>query len=111
MVTAVAACLVSLGVNAVEFTDQQARQFFNDKGCNGCHAVEETRLAPTFRLIAGRYAGGNREVIDQLAQKIRFGGAGNWGIVPMVSNPRVTPDEAHAIAVWILNLRGPAAGK
>ena len=35
------------------------------------------------------------------------GGAGNWGVVPMVHSEHVTPEEARVIAAWILDLRGP----
>jgi cytochrome c len=89
---------------AAELTDQQARSFLNAKGCNACHAVEQVHLAPSFRTISLRYAGAPSDAVDDLVQKIIYGGAGNWGVVPMISNPKITPTEAQAIASWIILL-------
>jgi cytochrome c len=89
---------------AAELDDGQARVLFNTKGCNGCHAIEQMHLAPSFRSISVRYAGASADTVDDLAQKILHGGAGNWGLVPMISNPGVTPAEAQAIATWIILL-------
>jgi len=85
-------------------TDEQAKKLFNSRSCNACHAVDETRLGPAFRTVALRYRDGSAETVDWLATKIVQGGAGVWGNVPMVSNPSVPPDEAKAIARWILAL-------
>jgi cytochrome c len=89
---------------AGELSDQQARAFFNDEGCNACHAVDQLHLAPSFRTISQRYAGAPSDTVDDLAQKIIHGGAGNWGVVPMISNPKITAAEARAIAAWIILL-------
>jgi cytochrome c len=89
---------------AAELTDQQARAFFNAKGCNACHAVDQVRLAPSFRTISLRYAGTPSDTVENLAEKIIHGGAGNWGVVPMISNPKVSPNEAQVIAGWIVHL-------
>jgi cytochrome c len=108
---AVMATLVWAGAgSAAELTDGQARHFFNEKGCNGCHDIEEAHLAPSFRSVSSRYSGDKDGRMEELAQKIIHGGAGNWGVVPMISNPKVTPEEARAVASWILtfNVRHPA---
>jgi cytochrome c len=89
---------------ADELSDRQARAFFNDKGCNACHAVDQVHLGPSFRTISQRYAGAPSDTVDDLAQKIIHGGAGNWGMVPMISNPKITPAEARAISAWIILL-------
>ena len=85
-------------------TDAAAKKIFNDRSCNACHAVDETRIGPAYRSIGLRYRANGAEAVDWLATKIISGGAGSWGSVPMVSNPAVAPDEARAIARWILDL-------
>ncbi len=86
-------------------SDAAARAFFGDHSCNACHEVDELRIGPTYRDVAIRYAGDDREArADWLAQKIIHGGAGSWGTVPMVTNPNVTQQKARAIAGWILAL-------
>ena len=89
-------------------TDAEAKKLFNLRSCNACHAVDETRLGPAFRTVALRYHDTSPRTVDWLATKIVQGGAGVWGNVPMISNPALPPDEARAIARWILSLPPPS---
>lgn len=99
-----AVALTTAPLRAGELNDTQAKAMFNDKGCNACHAVDETRIGPAYRDIATRYADDRVAAEDRLSVKIRYGGAGAWGIVPMISNPGVSADEAGELARWILSL-------
>lgn len=92
---------------AADLTDSDARKFFNAKGCNACHGVEEMRIGPSYRMIAARYAQGTGGAGETLSWKIRYGGAGAWGTVPMVGNSRVSQQEAAAAARWILAQYSP----
>lgn len=85
-------------------TDLQAKSFLNEKGCNACHAIDELRLGPNFRSVAKMRADGSEQPSEFLALKIRNGGGGAWGVVPMVANPQVSDAEARSIANWILSL-------
>ena len=91
-------------------TDAEAKKLFSARSCNACHEVDELRIGPAYRTVALRYRNGPPETVDWLAAKIIGGGAGSWGNVPMIGNPAMTPDEARAIARWILDL-GPAQPK
>ena len=72
--------------------------------CYACHAQTEARIGPSYRMIAARHAA-RRDVMEEvLAWKIIEGGAGNWGVVPMVANEKVSLEEARAVARWILEL-------
>jgi cytochrome c len=72
--------------------------------CYACHHLTATLLGPSYQAIAGLH-GPRREVMGEvLAHKIIAGGAGNWGVVPMVPNPQVSAEEARVIADWILQL-------
>jgi cytochrome c len=101
---ACAALLHSSVGHADELSDAAARSFLNAKGCNACHAVDEVRIGPPFRNVARRYAGADDAVAESLMRKIRFGGAGAWGVIPMSSNPQLTDEELAAIARWLLHL-------
>ena len=74
--------------------------------CGACHAVTETLIGPPYQAIALRHAPRKAVMEDVLVQKIILGGGGNWGVVPMVPNEHVTPEEARMMAQWILNLDG-----
>ena len=64
--------------------------------CTACHAIDKKLVGPGFQEIAKKHAG----KADYLAGKIKAGGAGVWGAIPM---PAQTLSEADAkvIAAWI----------
>lgn len=93
------------GAAVDEFDAAAARHFFNEHGCNACHALDEQRIGPSYRAVSARYRSSvGSEVEDVLVHKVLHGGAGAWGYVPMVSNPRVPPAAARAAVRWILTL-------
>jgi cytochrome c len=64
--------------------------------CTACHGVDKKIVGPGFNEIAKKHAG----KADYLAGKIKSGGSGVWGPVPMP--PQSLPDaDAKAIAAWI----------
>ena len=73
--------------------------------CNACHAMEQPLIGPPYRAIAARHGARAAFTEAALAHKIILGGGGNWGVVPMVPNEHVTPEEARAMAHWILQLQ------
>ena len=64
--------------------------------CTACHAHDRKVVGPSFAEIAKKHAG----KADYLAGKIRAGGAGVWGPVPMP--PQTAPDgDIKTIANWL----------
>ncbi len=94
---AVISLLACLPVPAVAADDAALAR---SKKCMNCHAVGEKLVGPAFKDVAARYAN-DKEAEDRLAKKIREGGAGAWGVVPMPTND-VTPAEARELAHWVL---------
>jgi cytochrome c len=76
--------------------------------CDECHAIKEARIGPPFLAVAARYAGEKQAAVNRLALKIVYGGAGNWGTIPMIPNERISMADARAISRWIMDL-GPGA--
>ncbi len=75
------------------------------QGCVACHAVDAQVLGPAFRAIAKKHA--NRaDIVPYLQEKIRSGGTGVWGSIPMPAQS-LTGDEARAIADWIATGANP----
>ncbi len=72
------------------------------RNCMACHAVDRKLVGPAFKDVAKKYAG-QKDVADKLASKIRQGGSGVWGAVPMPANTQVTEAEAKKLAAWILS--------
>ena len=68
-------------------------------GCTACHGIEGPRVGPGFRDV-GRKHGARGDAVAYLNDKIRSGGAGTWGNVPMP--PQSLPEaDALALARWI----------
>jgi cytochrome c551/c552 len=72
-----------------------------EKGCAGCHALDERLVGPSFREIAARY-GTDPEAAQKLRVKIRNGGQGAWGQVPMPPHPDLAEAELERLAGWVL---------
>jgi cytochrome c len=94
---AVAAIALSLASGSVLASDELARA----KNCQACHAAERKMVGPSYKDIAARYAK-ERDAATRLARKIRDGGVGVWGQIPMPANPQVSEAEALTLARWIL---------
>ena len=69
--------------------------------CMGCHAPDSRIVGPSFREIAARYAG-DGGAAQKLAAKIKAGGAGVWGQVPMPPHPGLSDAELQQLAGWVL---------
>ena len=73
------------------------------KNCLACHAVKEKVVGPALKEVAAKYAGQD-DAANRLADKIRQGGVGVWGQVPMPPND-VTAAEAKVLADWVLAMK------
>lgn len=72
--------------------------------CMACHQVERKVVGPSYKEIAAKYRS-QADAADYLAKKIRAGGAGVWGAMPMPAQPHVSEAEAKKLAEYLLNLK------
>ena len=79
-------------------------ELYKTKNCFACHRIDRTTLGPSFRNIAAKYVD-DKGADVKLANKIREGGVGAWGQVPMPAQAQVTEAEALTLARWILELK------
>ncbi|QHJ00699.1 c-type cytochrome [Xylophilus rhododendri] len=93
------ALLLAIAAPAARADETLARQ----RNCMACHTVERKVVGPAFKAVAAKYAG-QKGMADVLARKIRQGGGGVWGPVPMPANPQVSEADAKQLAGWILGL-------
>lgn len=56
----------------------------NKAGCMACHAKDKKLVGPSFKDIAAKYKG--QDATARLMDKVRKGGSGAWGPVPMAPN-------------------------
>ena len=70
------------------------------KNCMTCHAVDKKLVGPSYKDVAAKYKA-DKSAVATLAAKIKSGGKGNWGQIPMPPN-NVTEDEAKKLATWVM---------
>jgi cytochrome c len=80
-VSAVAAAVLALGSGAA-FADGEAA--LTKSGCMACHAKDKKLVGPSFKDIAAKYKG--QDVAAKLFDKVRKGGSGVFGPIPMSPN-------------------------
>lgn len=73
--------------------------------CVACHTVDAKRVGPAYKDVATKYRG-DSGAPAKLFDKVRVGGAGNWGEVPMLPHPadKISDDDLKASIKWILAL-------
>jgi cytochrome c len=76
-------------------------ELYKTKNCFACHRIDRNHLGPSFKSIAAKYVD-DKGAEARLATKIREGGVGVWGQVPMPPQAQVTEAEAVTLVRWIL---------
>lgn len=70
-------------------------------GCAACHAMERKMVGPSWKDVAAKYKGDARAA-ESLAARIRAGGKGVWGQVPMPPQTKVSDADLKTILAWVL---------
>jgi cytochrome c len=96
-----AATAASASTGARSENHAGARELLGRHACTTCHGVEQRIVGPGFVEVGGRYRD-RADAAAYLAARIRNGGTGAWGQVPMPAQPGVAEADAAAIAQWIL---------
>lgn len=73
----------------------------NRYACSGCHGMTAKVVGPGFTEVAARYKG-QQDARTQLAARIKGGGAGVWGQIPMPPQPAITDAELSSVVDWLL---------
>ncbi|WP_316151818.1 c-type cytochrome [Cupriavidus sp. BIC8F] len=71
--------------------------------CMACHAMDRKLVGPSFVDIAGKYKG--QDAHAALARKVKAGGQGAWGSVPMPPQPQIPDSDVQAMVGWILEAK------
>lgn len=96
--------LVFLTTAASSIAGGSAEALAQKSGCLMCHGIDKKVLGPSYKDVAAKYKG-DKSAEAKLIQKVKVGGAGNWGSVPMPANsPQVKDDDIKTIVQWILTL-------
>jgi cytochrome c len=98
------AVAVILGIAAVALAaPSQANEALAKKhNCFACHAVDKKLVGPAYKDVAAKYAK-DPSAQAKLAEKVKKGGQGVWGQVPMPPNGQVPDADVQALVKWILS--------
>jgi cytochrome c len=69
--------------------------------CMGCHAVDRKLVGPSFQQVAAKYKG-DKEAPAKLAHKVKDGGSGVWGMIPMPAHPSMSDADIRTVVAWVL---------
>ena len=72
--------------------------------CTACHAVDKKLVGPAYKDVAKKYAG-NAKAEAMLEEKVKKGGVGVWGQVPMPPNVNVKDADIKTLVKWVLSLK------
>lgn len=71
-------------------------------GCMACHGVKNKIVGPGYNEVVARYKD-QPDAESRLIAKVKAGGQGVWGSIPMPPNAHVADDDLKTIVQWILN--------
>jgi cytochrome c len=101
MVAAAGSLLVATQAGAVDAAAAQA--LAQKSGCLACHSVDKKIIGPAYKDVAAKYKG-QKDAEAKLIDKVKKGGSGTWGPMPMPANsPQVKDDDIKTLVQWVLS--------
>jgi cytochrome c len=96
MISALAATAVMLSAPAMANLELAKKS-----NCMACHAVDKKVVGPSYQDVAKKYAG-DKTAEAKLIEKVKKGGSGVWGPVPMAPNAAVKDEDIKTLVKWVL---------
>src|SRR5258706_15993337 len=84
-------------------SDAVATPLLAKYNCQACHTVDKKLVGPSYKEVAAKYAG-DSTAAAKLEQKVKNGGSGVWGAIPMPPN-NVPDADVKTLVEWILVLK------
>ncbi|HZV54799.1 MAG TPA: c-type cytochrome [Rhodocyclaceae bacterium] len=69
--------------------------------CLACHTADKKLVGPAYQDVAKKYAG-DKSAEAKLVEKVKKGGVGVWGNVPMPPNANVKDEDIKTLVKWVL---------
>ena len=95
-------CL-SVSVAALSPVAHASLQLAQKGGCIGCHATDKKLVGPSYKDVADKYKG-QKDASAKLFDKVRHGGTGVWGTIPMPPSgaDKLSDADLKAVIEWVL---------
>jgi cytochrome c len=100
------AVVLALGVAAgtLGFAAHAQEDLAKKHNCFACHAVDKKVVGPSYKDVAAKYRS-DPKAAEKLFEKVKKGGSGVWGPVPMPPNAAVPDADIHKLVSWVLSLK------
>jgi len=99
LVLAASAALLATGAQALDAA--AAKALAAKSACMACHAVDRKMVGPSYKDVAAKHKG-QADAVAKVAARIKSGGSGMYGPVPMPAQPNLKDDELKLLAEWVL---------
>ena len=96
-------CIAGTAFGQGKVDAKAAEALAQKSGCIACHAVDKKVIGPSYKEVAAKYKA-DKDAATKLAGKVKAGGQGVWGPVPMPPNPQVSDADIKLLVGWVLSL-------
>jgi cytochrome c len=100
--TAVVAAAAAFAACAVQA--DAGEDLLKKSGCTACHAIDKKLVGPPYVDVAAKYKG-DAGAPARLLEKVKKGGSGVWGQIPMPPNPQVSEADLKTMIAYVLALK------
>lgn len=101
----VAGLALAAAGNADAVLDNAAAEALMKKdGCSACHSIDKKIVGPAYMEVAAKYKG-DKNAVAMLSKKVKEGGVGVWGQIPMPPNAAVSATDVTELVTFILALK------
>ena len=94
---------VLLGGTAHAADAAKAKQLAQKYNCLACHAEDKKLVGPAYKEVAKKYKD-DKGAEAKLIGKVKGGGSGVWGAIPMPPN-NVPDADVKTLVEWVLSLQ------
>ena len=101
MKTLVTSLFVSAGLLAGAGNALASEALAKKYNCLTCHATDKKLVGPSYQEVAAKYKG-DAGAEAKLVAKVKNGGSGAWGQVPMPPNATVPDADIKTMVKWVL---------
>ena len=104
LVSLAGVALFASGAAHAALDNAKAEAMMKKDGCAACHAIDKKLVGPAYIDVAAKYKT-DKNAVATLTKKVKEGGSGVWGQIPMPPNAAVPEADVKELVTWILALK------
>ena len=96
------AILLATGLAVLAAPALANEELAKKNACTACHAIDKKLVGPAYKDVAAKYKG-DKTAQAKLEEKVKKGGQGVWGQIPMPANSSVSDADIKKLVTWVLS--------